>query len=638
MKGDSLVLPRTHEPIDRYRAVIETMPFALVLCEEGIIRFANLAVQKLLGAHTADELVGREFLRFVQPHDYDQIETLIRTDTFSPDELPSTIVRLVRLDGTELLAEINASLVEGGSTVQIIARRTEEKPRNKELTIPPEGKSAPFIDDSLDAVLTATLEGKILEINKCGSDLLGLIPNQIVSGLNFMKNFCVDLKRREMLILALHRQGFIKNFEYEIKRTDGSKRLVLENAIAIRDTEGKINGVRSTLRDITEWKLLEQQLFQARKMESIGTLVGSIAHDFINVLNNLSGFSAQLKKHPDDAAKVSRYADAMEKSTGHGLGLAKQLMSFVRKKNLLSSAVRVQDVLAEIEVLTETFPKNILISTKVDPHLPPVAAGAGELYQALMNICLNARDAMPLGGTLRIEASHYFPAEDEHLFVGLDDQAREFVRIRVGDSGMGIPAHIKDRIFDPFFTTKERGRGTGLGLSIVYNIVKSYRGVITVESESNRGSVFNIYMPVSEMEANDRTPQRQVETKSPTNELILLVDDEPMMQELGSEILLEQGYRVMVARDGVEAVELYQAHAGEIALVILDLLMPRLDGGQTYLQLKKINKNVKAFFCTGYTPEEVIGPLLSKESLTALHKPFRPEEFIRTVRKILSAH
>ncbi len=637
MKGDLLVLSRTHKQTDRFRAVLEALPFALVLCEEGIIRFANVAMQKLLGAHTPEELVGREFLRFVQQHDSDRIETLVHTDSSSPDDLPSTMVRLIRLDGTELLAEINASLVEGSNAVQIIARRTEGKSRSKELPGYSEATSAFLIDDSLDAVFTTTPEGNILEMNKSGRDLLGLVPNQIVGGLNFTTQFCADPRQRDMLVLAINRQGFIKNFEYEVKRTDGSKRLVLENAIALRDADGKINAVRSTLRDITEWKLLEQQIFQARKMESIAALVGSIAHDFINVLNNLSGFSGQLKKHPDDAGKVARYADAMEKSTGHGLGLAKQLMSFVRRKNLLSSSAFVEDVLSEIEMLTETFPKNILITIHADLHLPSVAAEAGELYQALMNICLNARDAMPVGGTLRIEASQYVPAAGEPLFVGVDDQPREFVRIRISDSGTGIPAHIKDRIFDPFFTTKGRG-GTGLGLTIVYNIVKSYKGVITVESESNRGSVFNIYLPVAEVQATGRIPQQQLATKSSNNELILLVDDEPMMQELGSEMLREQGYRVMVARDGVEAVEMYQAQTNEIALVILDLLMPRLDGGETYLQLKKINKNVKAFFCTGYSPEEVIGPLLAKESLTALHKPFRPEEFIQTVRDILSAN
>ncbi len=637
MKGDSLVLPRTYEQKDQYQSVVEALPFPLVLCEGGIIRFANFAMQKLLGAHTADELVGREFLRFVQPHDYDRIETLIHSETPSSQELPSTTVRLVRLDGTELLAEINASQVEGTSTVQIIARRTDEKPRSKDIPSHSEATSPSMAEDSLDAVFTATLDGNILQINKSGSNLLGLTRNQIESGLNFTRNFCVDSKRREMLVQALHRQGFIRNFEYEIKRTDGSKRLVLENALALRDAQGKIHGILSTLRDITEWKLLEQQVFQARKMESIGTLVGSIAHDFINVLNNLSGFSEQLKKHPDDAVKVARYADAMEKSTGHGLNLAKQLMSFVRKRSLLPASARVQDVLAEIEMLTETFPKNILTSINVDPHLPSVAADAGELYQALMNICLNARDAMPLGGTLRIEVSPYLPAGDEHLFVGLAQQ-KEFVRIRVSDSGTGIPAHIKERIFDPFFTTKERGKGTGLGLSIVYNIVKSYKGLITVESESNRGTAFDLYMPASETEVVERSPQRQFETKLPNRELILLVDDEPMMQELGSEMLREQGYRVIVARDGVEAVEMYQARSNEVDLVILDLLMPRLDGGQTYLQLKKINKNVKAFFCTGYSPEEVLGPLLAKESLTALHKPFRPEDFIQTVRDILSAN
>ncbi len=498
-------------------------------------------------------------------------------------------------------------------------------------------KDESLAEESPDIVLATTANGKILDTNKSGVELFGFAAKEDVIGLNFTTDICAKPQHREMFMLALKRQGFVKNFEYEVKRRDGSKRLVLENAIAVCDESGNCNLIRSSLRDITEWKQLEEQLFQARKMDSIDTLVGSIGHDFVNVLTNLSGFTALVKKHQDEVVKVNRYMDAMEKSIGHGLTLAKQLMSFVKRKKALSADSRVEDVIDEIAVLTETFPKNILTDITVDKDLPLVAVDAGELYQALMNICLNARDAMPHGGTLRIEASRFLPTENETLFAGAGDQERQFVRIRVADSGAGIPAHIKDKIFDPFFTTKERGGGTGLGLSIVYNIVKNYKGVITVDNDSNRGSIFNIYMPVAEGYDTDTLPLLHAETKQAQNELILLVDDEPMMQELGSEMLLEQGYRVIVARDGVEAVELYRRHADDIALVILDLLMPRLDGGQTYLQLKKINKNVKAFFCTGYSPEEVIGPLLSKESLTALHKPFRPEEFIQTVRDTLSA-
>jgi CheY-like chemotaxis protein len=286
---------------------------------------------------------------------------------------------------------------------------------------------------------------------------------------------------------------------------------------------------------------------------------------------------------------------------------------------------------------SDTFPPSITVRKIVGRDLPHVVGDRNELYQVLLNLCVNARDAMAGDGrqgdqVLTIESVSADPGGtvSPHL---LQAHGERSVELRVSDTGCGIPKEIRDRIFEPFFTTKERGKGTGLGLSVAYNVVRNHRGTILVESEEGSGSTFRIFLPPVPGE-NRRTGERPGAKKRP--EGVLLVDDEPVMLELGKELLEEQGYKVHVAPGGREALELYTAHRDEIDIVVLDLVMPGMDGGQLYLELKKINPGIKAFFCTGYMSDRVITELLAEEDLRAIQKPVPPELFIRTIREVLA--
>jgi two-component system, cell cycle sensor histidine kinase and response regulator CckA len=409
-------------------------------------------------------------------------------------------------------------------------------------------------------------------------------------------------------------------------------------AIPILDDKGNIIGFLALQRDITERKQLEQQLYQAQKLDSIGTLVSGISHDFNNILNNIVGFAGQLRKYSHDPARVQRYSETVEKSALRGSELAMQLLSLARRSKAEKENLDILSIIDEVALLcSETFPPNITIERILPTQITEIRGLHNELYQAILNICLNARDAMPNGGelTFRIKQNSFQYPYPMYLKSFHDNNIKTYVELSISDTGTGIPENIRDRIFDPFFTTKERGQGTGLGLAIVYNIIRNHEGVIRAETEVNIGTTFFIYLPILNSNIIPNVKTNIHASAKEYEALILLVDDEDDMRELGTELLEEVGYRVITAKDGSEAVEQYRQHADDINLVILDLLMPKMDGGRAYIEMKKINPGVKAFFCTGFASDEVITGLLKDEKLRALQKPLRPKDFIQTVKEVL---
>jgi signal transduction histidine kinase/CheY-like chemotaxis protein len=415
---------------------------------------------------------------------------------------------------------------------------------------------------------------------------------------------------------------------------------VVENAIARFDDQGEIVEFKGYMFDNTERGKLEEQLRQAHKMESIGTLSSGIAHDFNNILNNVLGFVLQIKKHIQEPEKVLKYSQTIEKSAKRGAELSSQLLSFARKGRRESVPVDVSHLIDEVVSLSmETFPRNITVVKRVEEPLQAILGDHGELYQVLLNLCVNARDAIlargsGIAGNIVLTAQPARVGEDISPQL-LTLQSVNFIELSVEDDGIGIPSDIREKIFDPFFTTKERGHGTGLGLSVVYNSVRNHHGTILVESEEGGGSKFRVFLPAAgatevREEVTVVEPHRQGQSAR-----VLIVDDEESMQELGRELLEEEGFDVVIAGNGMEALKLYRTRHREIDLVILDLVMPVMDGGQTYLELKKINPMLKALFCTGFMPDQVFSALLEEERLIAIQKPFNPDVFVRTVRQVL---
>jgi two-component system, cell cycle sensor histidine kinase and response regulator CckA len=498
-----------------------------------------------------------------------------------------------------------------------------------------------FFEEDLTGDYVATDDGVLHDCNPAFARMLGYASRAEALRCN-MRELCPSPQAWDAFWNLLTAQGKIEYYERDLIRPDGSMIHVVENTIARYDEQGKVAEYKGYMFDDTVRRKLEEQLRQAHKMDSIGTLSSGIAHDFNNILNNVIGFVLQIKKHIQEPEKVLKYSQTIEKSAKRGAELSSQLLSFARKIRRESVPVDVSGLMDEVVGLSvETFPRNISVVKQVDEPLPAILGDHGELYQVLLNLCVNARDAIVARGIAQpgkivMSAQPARIGEDISPQM-LKLQGVDFIELTVRDDGIGIPQSIREKVFDPFFTTKERGHGTGLGLSVVYNSVKNHHGTILVESEEGKGTTFRVFLPAAGTEERREEPKMIERLPAPQKARVLVVDDEESMQELGRELLEEEGYDVLIAGTGMEALEMYRTRFKEIDLVILDLVMPGMDGGQTYLELKKVNPALKALFCTGYMPDQVISALLEEEKLIAIQKPFNPDQFVHTVRRVLES-
>jgi PAS domain S-box-containing protein len=494
-----------------------------------------------------------------------------------------------------------------------------------------------FFEDDLTGDYVATVEGDLQSCNLAFAHIFGFDSVEQALRVNLFTLYPHDAARDDLLRgLQEHRR--LNYHEMDLVRPDGRQVHVVENVIGEFDTDDRLKLLKGYMFDDTDRKRLEDQLRQAQKMDSIGTLASGIAHDFNNILNNVLGFSMQIQKHASDPARVTKYSQTIERSASRGAELSAQLLSFARMSKREKVPLDVAHVVDEVASLCrETFPRTIDVVRRLEATPWHVLGDKGELYQVLLNLAVNARDAIQqkaegTAGKVTIEFKNLRPDDDSATAL-LPGGPAPCVEIRVTDTGVGIPKTIRDRIFDPFFTTKERGRGTGLGLAVVYTVVRNHRGVLLVESEEGAGSTFRVLLPAVE---DREPPQPSVPVHSAQEQgrgVVLIVDDEEPMQDLGRELLEEQGYSVLIASSGARAIEIYRERSGEIDLVVLDLVMTGLDGSQTYQELKKLNPQVRVLFCTGYMPDQIINALVEQDHLECIQKPFNPETFITLVHE-----
>ena len=401
--------------------------------------------------------------------------------------------------------------------------------------------------------------------------------------------------------------------------------------------EGKHVGTYGMYENISEGKLLEAQILQAQKMESIGTLAGGIAHDFNNLLAIILGHLSLMERAAYDPAKSASSFRAITKAAERAAGVVGQLLTFARKNEGRRESVRVNDIIRELlKFLDETLPKNISITTDLAGGLPSVIADGTQIHQVLLNICVNARDAMPRGGTLRIATRAAAHDEVRNRFPLAD--ARTYVEIRACDTGMGMDETTRRRIFEPFFSTKEPGRGTGLGMAVVFGIIESHCGFIHVDSHPGRGSAFTIYIPVPPAAVDRPEPAESGPAEVPARrETILIVEDEEDLCDLLRMILETAGYTVLSEPDGQAAVEAFRRHRGEISLVISDVGLPKMSGDQAYFAMKQLDPGVRMVLASGYMEPELKASVLRAGVRAFLQKPYAMHRVLTEVRLILDA-
>jgi PAS domain S-box-containing protein len=485
------------------------------------------------------------------------------------------------------------------------------------------------------------LEGNLTFSNSPFCKILGYSPKQLI-GMNTREYTTAETAEKVSRIIEQVKQtGKAEDVtEYDVIRQDGSKATLELSISLLTDADGNPAGFRGMLRDVTkrketeeEKRLLQHQLQQAQKMESIGTLAGGIAHDFNNILMGIQGNATlmQLKIKSDHPAfdKIKN----IDKFVQNGTELTNQLLGFARRGKYLVKTTDLNEVIKKSSSLFARTKKEIQIHTNFEHEIWAAEVDAGQIEQALLNLYVNAWQAMPEGGDLFLKTHNV--ELDNSVIKPFKVEPGKYVEISVSDTGVGIDKETRERIFEPFFTTKEMGRGTGLGLASVYGIIKSHGGYIDVSSEKEKGTTFTIHLPASQKDAVMESPAPADWSKRFGT--ILLIDDEKMILDVGCELLEELGYTVLSALSGKEALEIFKKNSNKIDLVIMDMIMPGMGGGETFDHLRDINPDIKVLLSSGYSVDGQATKILRRGCNGFIQKPFNLNQLSEKIGKIMEA-
>ncbi len=519
-----------------------------------------------------------------------------------------------------------------GKPYQYVAIRsdiTERKRAEEQIR-----EQAALLDQAQDAILVCDLEQNIRFWNKGAENIYGWTAAEVGG-----KNVRELLFKESASKLDEAREAVIRNGEWQGEipqyRRDSTRITVESRWTLVRDESGQPNSILVINTDVTEKKRMESQFLRAQRMESIGTLAGGIAHDLNNVLSPILMAIDMLQlKSADDASK--RWFDVLRTNAERGANMVRQVLSFARGVEGERVALQPKHLIKEIvKILRETLPKSIEISSNIPNDLWIISADATQMHQVLMNLCVNARDAMPEGGSLSIKAENV-QVDENYARMHIEAKAGRFVMISVSDTGPGMTAEVQSRIFEPFFTTKEMTKGTGLGLSTALTIVKSHGGFINVYSELHKGSQFTLYLPAVDMPGAAEPAALQTDLPLGRGELILVVDDEESIREITRGTLETFGYNVLTASDGTEALALYADRNNEIAVVLTDMVMPFMDGPATIRALQRMNPKVRIIAASGLGTGQRAGEGVLEGVAVFLNKPYTAEKLLKAVARVLN--
>jgi len=428
--------------------------------------------------------------------------------------------------------------------------------------------------------------------------------------------------------------GKVWRGEIRNRAKDNSLYWVDTTIVPFLDARGKPYQYVAIRYDITEQKRIENQLLRAQRMESIGTLAGGIAHDFNNILSPIL-MATEMLQLGDVDNETRRWLSIIRENAERGAELVKQVLTFARGMEGERIIVQVKHIIKDlVKVLKQTLPKSITVRSDLEPDLWIIRADPTQIHQVLMNLSINARDAMPLGGTLVITAENV-RLDENYARVHLDAAPGEYLLITVSDTGAGIAPDIQDRIFDPFFTTKEIGKGTGLGLATALTIVRSHGGFINVYSDLGRGTKFSVYLPTAKLEESSRKAAQPAAMPRGAGELILVVDDEENIREIARATLEKFNYRVLTATDGTDAMAIYAQQKDEIALILTDIAMPYMDGTALIRAVRKIDPASHIVAMSGLMNSEQTAELQSLNVNAFLSKPYTAESLLKLLAEIL---
>lgn len=621
---------------EKYRLIFEYSPLGLFHFDlSGTITACNDNFVKIIGS-SRDQLIGLNAL-----HDITDTTIIAAIETALAGGIGHYEDYYTSVTGgktTPVKCEFGPILGHDGAIVGGIGlvEDVSERKRAEEELRRSERKHRTILETITDGYHEVDLEGNFTLVNKAFCTILGFAEEELI-GTNY--RHVMDHDNAKQIVKA-YNQVFRTGrpnpgFNYQITRKDGATRDVSVSIVLMEDSDERPCGFRGILRDITDRRLLEEQLRQAAKMEAIGQLAGGIAHDFNNLLTAMIGYCNLLGEQlPSDSPHQEKLG-LIARTADRAASLTQQLLAFGRKQVLDMRPLNLNAVAADFErMLSRLIGENIEISKNFDPGIGIVEADPSQIDQILLNLCVNARDAMPRGGRLTLETANVH-FDQEFARARPEVVQGDYVMLAVGDTGRGMDNQTVAHIFDPFFTTKEKGVGTGLGLATVYGIVKQHRGHITVYSEPGLGTTFKVYLPRVHM------PLRPAEKGAPTglkphgNETVLVVEDEQVVRDLACEALAMLGYVPLPAADPAEAIAISDEHQATIDLLLTDVVLPHMDGRSLHTHLSKSRPQLKVLFMSGYTENFIVHHGVLDHGVHFLQKPFSVDRLGYKVRQVL---
>ena len=617
------------ESESRLRALLDRYFDGISVVVDGKVAYANPTLCEMFGHESQDQILGRSPGDFVVPGERSRTKTRIADLEAGAPEYSSEYVGVKR-NGVTFLVEVCSRSIpyEGRPALLSAIRDISQRKQAEQERDRTEAKNRALLDAIPDALFQISGEGVYLDfVPAKGFDLF--VPPEA-----FVGKRIDEVMPREVADPTLQgvRQALqtrtAQEFEYDLVRR-GKKRSYEARLVAAGDDQ-----VLAIVRDITDRRQLKEQLLQSQKTESIGQLAGGIAHDFNNHLTIMIGESEILLTDLDQASPQHRGVKSILAAAGRAAALTRQLLAFGRKQMLDLTVLDLNSIVTNMQpLLRSLIGETCGLVTVLDPDLERVKADRGQMEQVLMNLAVNARDAMPEGGTIKISTANINPDGVSRYQHPLP--AGRYIRLTVSDTGCGMDAETRSRAFDPFFTTKPPGKGSGLGLSTVYGIIKQTGGDISLSSEPRQGTTFQIYLPRVEEIADPAPPVIAVNLPTRGSETILLVEDEPDVRRLLQGILEGQGYTVLSARDGVEALRISGQHPGSVDLLVTDVVMPHMSGADLAERLVSQDPSLKVLYLSGYADEGIVHHGVLEQGKVLLRKPFTQADVARKVREAL---
>ena len=559
--------------------------------------------------------------------------------------------RSLDLTSTELLEANRELRVYASDLERRVAERTaqfqttnvsleleiEERAAAERTISESEERYRSLFESSKDAIYISTPDGRLVDINPAGVELFGYDSAEELLMVDVGRDLYRHQGDRKRFLDTVDSEGFVRDGELQIVRKDGEIINVLDTTTVVRDELGEVVAYRGILRDVTTQRKLEREIRQVQKMEAVGRLAGGVAHDFNNLLTAIFAYAEQLRLSVNEGDPRRLYVESIADAAERGSVLTGRLLAFGRRQILSPVPLDLNAVVGEMfALLRQVIPEDVELVTDLDPEVGLVRVDQTQFEQVVLNLAMNAGDAMPSGGRLTLSSSkcHVGGAwlEDAPAL-----EPGDYTRLTVEDTGTGISDEVREHIFEPFYTTKSVEHGTGLGLATVYSAVREYGGLVEVKSELGAGSVFDVYLPVYDGTLEQLAQNTPPDIVTKGHENLLLVEDDPSVRLVLKDYLEDQGYSVLTADDGEEGLEVARRSGGSVDLVLSDVVMPKMNGVELARALRSEAPDIRVLLISGHAKDrkQVVEESLKSSSCSFLQKPFTPQTLVARIRELL---